>query len=110
MVDKKDLTTDDRIAAAVQRSMPRERPRLTTEMEVKLADTEHRAAAQYASMEEMTRRLHETADAIDQGEIELSVDDLEEVDDATPEPIDFEDSLVQNIEIVRAQLNKDPQK
>lgn len=101
MVDKKDLTTDDRITAAVQRSMPRaERPRLTTEIEIKLADTEHRSAAQYASMEEMARRLHDVAD-----EIELTDGDLEEIDDrAIPEAIDFEDSLVQNIEIVRAQL------
>lgn len=107
MVDKK--TPDgpvDPIEDAVQRSMPRNtRPRLCTEAEAALASTESKAAAQYASMESITQKLHDLAD-----EIELSDDDLipdDEPRDALPEVLEFEDSLVHNIEEVRAQLIKD---
>lgn len=104
----KDKTTDkadDPIEDAVQRSGLRPRPRLGTELEERLASTEVKAAAQYASMENMAARLHNLAD-----EIELTDDDLVPIDEAEasaiPEPVDFEDSLVSNIEEVRAQLNK----
>jgi hypothetical protein len=103
MVDK---TTkhDDHIASAVQRSMPREgRPRLGTELEEKLSGVEHRAAAQYASMEDFARRLNSFADGIDSGEIELSSEDIEIVE-AVPDETEFEDSMVHNIEDVRAKL------
>ena len=109
MVDKK--TPDGTICPiedAVQRSMPRNtRPRLNTESEAALASTESKAAAQYASMENITQKLHDLADDL---EIELSEVDLipdDEPRDALPEIVDFEDSLVHNIEEVRAQLIKD---
>jgi len=81
---------------------------LGTELEDRLAETEARSAAQYASMESKTDELNRIAD-----EIELTVDDMLpiEVDDddsdAVPQAVDFEDSLVQNIEEVRAQLMRD---
>lgn len=94
---------DSAIEDAVQRSGPRPRPRLGTELEDRLAPTEAKAAAQYASMENMATKLHALAD-----EIDLDEDDLlplyTEDDDAVPQAVDFEDSLVQNIEEVRAQL------
>jgi len=77
-------------------------------LEDRLAETEARSAAQYASMESKTDELNRIAD-----EIELTVDDMLpiEVDDddsdAVPQAVDFEDSLVQNIEEVRAQLMRD---
>ena len=98
---------DDLIANAVYRSGPRHRPRLGTELEDRLAETEARAAAQYASMESKTDELNRIAD-----EIELANDDALQVgapEDATavPRAVDFEDSLVQNIEEVRAHLIRD---
>lgn len=77
----------------VKRSMPnRARPRLSTEVEVRLADVEDRCAEAYASMEMATQSLHELAAAV-------------ESSDAIPVPVpeSWEDtSAVHHVEDVRA--------
>ena len=82
------------VAQTTQRSLPNpKRPRLTTDIEDRLAAVDRRDAAKYASMETLAHQFDVLAKAIDSSGV--------------PEEVwDDDDSLVHHIEQTRAKLIK----
>lgn len=86
----KTQTLESFVSETAQRSQPSmTRPRLKSECEARLAEVDRRDAAKYASMETLTHQFNQVADAM-------------EAEDAGDEW--DEDSLVNDIEAVRAKL------
>lgn len=73
------------------------RPRLKTDCEERLAAVDRRDAAKYASMETLTHQFNAVADR-------MQAEEQEERDAIPQSDEEWEDSMVHNIEAVRAKL------